>query len=31
MKEALRAGASIGEVSGALRDVFGEYKGGAFF
>ncbi len=31
IKEALRAGASIGEVSGALRDVFGEYKGGAFF
>jgi len=31
MKEALRAGASIGEVCNALRDVFGEYKGGAFF
>ncbi len=31
MKEALRAGASMGEVSGALRDVFGEYRGGAFF
>jgi methylmalonyl-CoA mutase N-terminal domain/subunit len=31
IKEALRAGASIGEVCGALRDVFGEYKGGAFF
>jgi methylmalonyl-CoA mutase N-terminal domain/subunit len=31
IKEALRAGASIGEVSGALRDVFGEYRGGAFF
>ena len=31
MKEALRAGASIGEVCGALRDVFGEYHGGAFF
>ena len=31
MKEALRAGASIGEVCGALRDVFGEYQGGAFF
>jgi methylmalonyl-CoA mutase N-terminal domain/subunit len=31
MKEALRAGASIGEVSGTLRDIFGEYKGGAFF
>jgi methylmalonyl-CoA mutase, N-terminal domain len=31
IKEALQAGASIGEVCGALRDVFGEYKGGAFF
>jgi methylmalonyl-CoA mutase N-terminal domain/subunit len=31
MKEALRAGASIGEVCGTLREVFGEYKGGAFF
>ncbi len=31
MKEALRANASIGEVCGALRDVFGEYQGGAFF
>ncbi len=31
MKEALRAGASIGEVSGSLREVFGEYQGGAFF
>jgi methylmalonyl-CoA mutase, N-terminal domain len=31
IREALRAGASIGEVSGALRDVFGEYRGGAFF
>jgi len=31
IKEALRAGASIGEVCGAMRDVFGEYKGGAFF
>ena len=31
MKEALRAGASIGEVCGALREVFGEYRGGAFF
>jgi methylmalonyl-CoA mutase N-terminal domain/subunit len=31
MKEALRANASIGEVCGALRDVFGEYRGGAFF
>ena len=31
MKEALRAGASIGEVCGTLRDVYGEYQGGAFF
>jgi methylmalonyl-CoA mutase N-terminal domain/subunit len=31
MKEALRAGASIGEVCGELREVFGEYRGGAFF
>jgi len=31
MKEALRADASIGEVCGALREVFGEYHGGAFF
>jgi methylmalonyl-CoA mutase N-terminal domain/subunit len=31
IKDALRDGASIGEVSGAMRDVFGEYKGGAFF
>jgi methylmalonyl-CoA mutase N-terminal domain/subunit len=31
MKEALRAGASIGEVCGTLRGVFGEYQGGAFF
>ncbi len=31
MKEALRAGASIGEVSGTMREVFGEYQGGAFF
>jgi methylmalonyl-CoA mutase N-terminal domain/subunit len=31
IKEALRAGASIGEACGAMRDVFGEYKGGAFF
>jgi methylmalonyl-CoA mutase N-terminal domain/subunit len=30
-KEALRAGASIGEACGTLREVFGEYKGGAFF
>ncbi len=31
IKEALRAGASIGEACGAMRDVFGEYRGGAFF
>ncbi len=31
IREALRAGASIGEACGALRDVFGEYRGGAFF
>jgi methylmalonyl-CoA mutase N-terminal domain/subunit len=31
IKDALRSGASIGEVCGAMRDVFGEYKGGAFF
>jgi len=31
IKEALRAGASIGDVCGAMRDVFGEYRGGAFF
>jgi methylmalonyl-CoA mutase N-terminal domain/subunit len=31
MKEALRAGASIGEVCETLREVFGEYQGGAFF
>jgi methylmalonyl-CoA mutase, N-terminal domain len=31
IKDALRAGASIGEVCGAMRDVFGEYQGGAFF
>jgi methylmalonyl-CoA mutase N-terminal domain/subunit len=31
MKEALREGASVGEVCGALREVFGEYHGGAFF
>ena len=31
IKEALRAGASIGEVCDAMRDVFGEYRGGAFF
>jgi methylmalonyl-CoA mutase, N-terminal domain len=31
IKEALRAGASIGEACGAMREVFGEYRGGAFF
>jgi methylmalonyl-CoA mutase N-terminal domain/subunit len=31
IREALAADASIGEVSGAMRDVFGEYRGGAFF
>jgi methylmalonyl-CoA mutase, N-terminal domain len=31
IKEALRAGGSIGETCGAMREVFGEYKGGAFF
>jgi methylmalonyl-CoA mutase, N-terminal domain len=31
IKDALRAGASIGEVCGAMREAFGEYKGGAFF
>ena len=31
IREALAANASIGEVCGAMRDVFGEYKGGAFF
>jgi methylmalonyl-CoA mutase, N-terminal domain len=31
IKDALREGASIGEVCGAMRDVFGEYRGGAFF
>jgi methylmalonyl-CoA mutase N-terminal domain/subunit len=31
IKDALRGGASIGEVCNAMRDVFGEYKGGAFF
>jgi methylmalonyl-CoA mutase N-terminal domain/subunit len=31
IKEALRAGASIGEVCNAMREVFGEYRGGAFF
>ncbi len=31
IRAALAAGASIGEVCGAMRDVFGVYKGGAFF
>lgn len=31
IKEALRVGASIGEVCGTMREVFGEYRGGAFF
>jgi methylmalonyl-CoA mutase N-terminal domain/subunit len=31
IKEALRAGASIGDVCNAMRAVFGEYQGGAFF
>src|SRR5215204_6307768 len=31
IKDALRDGASIGEVCGTMRDVFGEYRGGAFF
>jgi methylmalonyl-CoA mutase N-terminal domain/subunit len=31
IKEALRDSASIGEVCNAMRDVFGEYQGGAFF
>ena len=31
IRVALAADASIGEVCGAMRDVFGEYKGGAFF
>jgi methylmalonyl-CoA mutase, N-terminal domain len=31
IKDALRDNASIGEVCGAMRDVFGEYRGGAFF
>jgi methylmalonyl-CoA mutase N-terminal domain/subunit len=31
IKDALRDRASIGEVCNAMRDVFGEYKGGAFF
>jgi methylmalonyl-CoA mutase, N-terminal domain len=31
IREALAAKASLGEVCGAMRDVFGEYRGGAFF
>jgi methylmalonyl-CoA mutase N-terminal domain/subunit len=31
IRAALAAAASIGEVCGAMRDVFGEYRGGAFF
>jgi len=31
IKAALGDSASIGEVCGAMRDVFGEYRGGAFF
>ena len=31
LAEALAADASIGEVCGAMREVFGEYKGGTFF
>jgi methylmalonyl-CoA mutase, N-terminal domain len=31
IREALRAGASVGEVCGGMREVFGEYQGGAFF
>ncbi len=31
IRAALASGASIGEACGAMRDVFGEYKGGAFF
>jgi methylmalonyl-CoA mutase N-terminal domain/subunit len=31
IRDALREEASIGEVCGAMRDVFGEYRGGAFF
>jgi methylmalonyl-CoA mutase N-terminal domain/subunit len=31
IREALRDRASIGEVCGGMRDVFGEYRGGAFF
>ncbi|HVX34514.1 MAG TPA: methylmalonyl-CoA mutase family protein, partial [Solirubrobacterales bacterium] len=31
IRAALAAEASLGEVCGAMRDVFGEYRGGAFF
>jgi methylmalonyl-CoA mutase N-terminal domain/subunit len=31
IKDALRDGASIGEVCNAMREIFGEYRGGAFF
>jgi methylmalonyl-CoA mutase, N-terminal domain len=31
IRDALAADASIGEVCNAMRDVFGEYHGGAFF
>jgi methylmalonyl-CoA mutase N-terminal domain/subunit len=31
LKDALRDRASLGEVCGAMREVFGEYRGGAFF
>jgi methylmalonyl-CoA mutase N-terminal domain/subunit len=31
IREALAADASIGEVCGAMREIFGEYKGGTFF
>jgi methylmalonyl-CoA mutase, N-terminal domain len=31
IREALAAHGSIGEVCGAMRDVFGKYQGGAFF
>jgi methylmalonyl-CoA mutase N-terminal domain/subunit len=31
VRAALAANASIGEVCGAMRDVFGEYRGGSFF
>jgi methylmalonyl-CoA mutase N-terminal domain/subunit len=31
IRDALAADASVGEVCNAMRDVFGEYRGGAFF